>query len=329
MTFDKAPNQTNKAMVVDAENAGTAVALNPWESQARAQVECVKRQIRAEARGPLDLLTLPNRTLAPLDFVLGRLGLMTHTTGIEYAPGGTGKGFFTLALASSVACEVKDIPFFGLPQFPPPQERGRVVILMAEDPQEVLEHRMQPILQSIATLYGEQPAASIAANLHVESLHGMAPCLVGKGGDTSTPQCTAWTEYIMELVRGARLFVLDTMSCFHRANENDNGEMHTLMQVCNRIAMETNGAGILLHHTPRDAPGQARGAGAIINSARWACGLQQDAKDRCKVAVRVTKENNIEPVDEFFLRRGERGILGAQTGGKPTATHGHGFCIAP
>ena len=275
----------------------------------RAEMGRLKRQITSRLPGPLDLTGLADRKLAPLVFTLGRLGLLKHACGVLAATGGAGKGFFSLGIAASVACEDSDVPLFGIPRLPAPPQRGRVVLLSAEEPQEVLEFRVQALLKSIRESHGVRAVRSIEANLVVESLMGQAPCLVGKGGDDSTPTCQAWQEIVAEKVHRAMLFALDTASCFHRADENNNGEMTVLLQVCNRIAMSTNGSGILPHHSPKGSPGEVRGATAIANSARWVCSLVVAEDDPSLVSAHVSKENNTAPIKSFVLRREDGGIL--------------------
>jgi hypothetical protein len=277
---------------------------------ARAEIDRLKEQIKRGAQDPINLTDLADRVLPPPDFVLGdKLGLLRHTAGVLSGRGGTGKGFLLQGLAISVACEEADIPFFGLEQFAAPPTRGRVVLLLAEDPKEALEHRMQPLLRFVRRTYGEKALRSIAANVVIESLQGQAPCLVGRDGDADSPLCRAWQETVMEKVHRARLFALDTFSRFHRANENDNGEMTVAIEVCHRVAMESEGAGLLPHHASKIDPEGARGASAITDSARWACNITQDKGDENKVSCKVWKQSYIKPTDRFRLRRGPGGML--------------------
>jgi hypothetical protein len=76
----------------------------------------------------LDIMTAFENDPPELDFVLP--GYLTGTVGALVAPGATGKSFFALEAAMSIACSVAGGDLLGLQ----PPRSGRVVYLAGEEP---------------------------------------------------------------------------------------------------------------------------------------------------------------------------------------------------
>ena len=280
-----------------------------------------------------------------LDFVVHGLGFLAGTAGLIAAPGSTGKGFFTLQMAMAIANEVDSAPFlfssWGADhhgqQFGVPAERGKVIVMMAEDPHSVLQLRQRRISHYASKhLAGitSKGLRSVEANLHTLALFGakQAPRLVEQGGEV-TRECETWIDRISHIAYGARLIVLDTLTCFHGADENSNGEMTRLIQQLNRICKNTGAAVLCTHHTNKAAVGSAntdqsaaRGATALIDNSRWNfnmgraavseteeaaveklqhMGYRVEENESSKWFIRTNqaKANYSSPLDELILRR--------------------------
>lgn len=90
-----------------------------------------------------------------LDFIWP--GFLAGTVGALVAPGATGKSFWALEAAMSIACSVAGGDLVGLA----PAHTGRVVYLAGEDPPPALVRRIHAIGQHL----GHAARQAIAENL--------------------------------------------------------------------------------------------------------------------------------------------------------------------
>ncbi|HID8125531.1 TPA: helicase RepA family protein, partial [Pseudomonas aeruginosa] len=201
-----------------------------------------------------------------LDFIWP--GFLAGTVGALVAPGATGKSFWALEAAMSVACGatvecgVVGGDLVGLA----PASAGRVVYLAGEDPEVVLVGRIHAIGQHL----NQQAREAIAENLIIEPI-------MGKGLNVMDERHVA---RVIDHCTGARLIVLDTLSRIHNLDENSNGEMAQLVATLERVAVSTGASVLYLHHVSKgsardglaDQQQAARGASALIDNARW-CGF--------------------------------------------------------
>lgn len=195
----------------------------------------------------------------PMDFIWP--GFLAGTVGALVAPGATGKSYWTLEAAISIACCVAGGDLIELA----PQTTGKVIYLAGEDPSQVLLHRLHAIGQYL------QPAArvAIAENLKIDPILGKRLNLM----DTSCQ------DQLIAQATDTRLVVLDTLSRIHHLDENSNGDMARLISVLEYISHSTGAAILFLHHVNKGSvrEGQlnqqqaARGASALVDNARW-CG---------------------------------------------------------
>ena len=95
-----------------------------------------------------------------LDFIWP--GFLAGTVGALVAPGATGKSFWALEAAMSIACSVAGGDLVGLA----PAHAGRVVYLAGEDPPPALVRRIHAIGQHL----GHTARQAIAENLALESI---------------------------------------------------------------------------------------------------------------------------------------------------------------
>jgi RecA-family ATPase len=195
-----------------------------------------------------------------LDFIWP--GFLAGTVGALVAPGATGKSFWALEAAMSIACSVAGGDLVGLT----PAHAGRVVYLAGEDPPPALVCRVHAIGQHL----NQQAREAVAENLVLEPIMGKRPNVMDD----------RHLARIIEFCAGARLIVLDTLSRIHTLDENSNGDMARLVATLEHVAANTGASVLYLHHVSKgsaregqtDQQQAARGASALIDNARW-CGF--------------------------------------------------------
>ena len=271
-----------------------------------------------------------------LDFIWP--GFLAGTVGALVAPGATGKSFWALEAAMSIACSVAGGDLVGLA----PAHTGRVVYLAGEDPPPALVCRVHAIGQHL----NQQAREAVAENLILEPIVGKRPNVMDD----------RHLARIIEFCAGARLIVLDTLSRIHTLDENSNGDMARLVATLEHVAANTGASVLYLHHVSKgsaregqtDQQQAARGASALIDNARW-CGfvarMNEDeamrlsdrgydreaiGNDRRGYFVRfgVSKQNyDCTPIDRWYARHSGGVLLpvelvetkpekGNQSGGK-------------
>lgn len=264
----------------------------------------------------LDIMAAFTNDPPELDFIWP--GFLAGTVGALVAPGATGKSFFALEAAMSIACSVAGGDLVGLT----PKKTGRVVYFAGEDPQPALIKRVHSIGQHL----GQSAREAIAANLILEPIMGKRLNVMDE----------AHLRRVIEYSADARLIVLDTLSRIHQLDENSNGDMAHLVATLEHVAATTGASVLYLHHVNKgsardgqtDQQQAARGASALIDNARW-CGYvakmsEQEAErftdrgaDRAPIGDRrsyfvrfgVSKQNyDATPLDRWYQRH-EGGVL--------------------
>lgn len=219
----------------------------------------------------------------------------------------------------SIACNTSGGDLLNLK----PQDTGRVVYLVGEDPQSVITQRIHSIGQQLNPTSRE----SIAKNLILEPVMGQRIDIMND-------------QYLANLIKsyvGTRLIVLDTLSRLHRLDENSNSDMAQLVATLEHIVASTGASILYLHHVNKSSVREdrmnqqqaARGASALIDNARW-CGFlakmteneskclsddidtrQPIGNNRRNFFVRfgISKQNYcVAPIDQWYERR-SGGIL--------------------
>lgn len=263
----------------------------------------------------IDIMAAFTQEPPELDFIWP--GFLAGTVGALVAPGATGKSFFALEAAMSVACSVAGGDLVGLAN----KHTGRVIYLAGEDPPPALIHRVHAIGKHL----NQSAREAIAENLILEPI-------MGKRLDVMNE---AHLRRVIDYSTGARLIVLDTLGRIHTLDENSNGDMSRLISVLEYIAATTGASVLYLHHVSKmsardgqtDQQQAARGASALIDNARWCgyiakmteqeAGILSDSANRLPIGDRrgffarfgISKQNyDCTPLDRWYQRH-DGGVL--------------------
>ncbi|WP_343606415.1 helicase RepA family protein [Roseateles sp.] len=244
-----------------------------------------------------------------IDFVLP--GFLAGTVGGLVAAGGVGKSTLALQAAMAIAVDVAGADLLGLDT----QKHGRVVILAGEDPEVVLHLRINTIASGLSASARKTLAQALT----------IFPA-VGHGVDIMDNE---WFEALRRTCVGARLVVVDTLTRFHRRDENNTADAKAVMATLERLASLTGAAVLYLHHVSKaaamggmaDLQQAARGSSVFVDNARWlafmASMTAEEAKamrlagnDRWRyVRMGVSKPNYDAPTADRWYRRGDGGLL--------------------
>lgn len=272
-----------------------------------------------ESTLPLDIRRAFEETPPPLDFVVQ--GLKAGTVAILASPGGVGKSFTALELAMGVAAPGVDTQLLNLGI----TSHGRVVMLNAEDPLDVLQQR----IHAIGRFLDDGAREGVQEQMTIKSLRGARPNLLDP----------KWVDAISRCCEGARLLVIDTLSRFHTGDENSNAEMGQVISHAELITERTGTSILALHHTSKAATlnGQqsaqqsTRGASALVDNARWQSYLEvmslkeanehlvPDALRSHFVTFGIAKQNYGRPVAPRWLVKLDQGVLVHVTPGREMA----------
>lgn len=197
----------------------------------------------------------------PRDWIVeGRLisGYVTLTV----APGGVGKSMFTMLEAMAVATGRN---LTGVE----PTKRGPVLIYNTEDPQDEIERRILAICQH----YDINPRK--LDNLYYASgAESPLRFVVGQNGKAIV---TKDKDMLVDLVNdhNIQLVVIDPFVRSHSVNENSNNEIDMVVQQLSSLAISTQCAVSVVHHTRKLASSDngedmdvARGASSLVSAAR-------------------------------------------------------------
>lgn len=251
-----------------------------------------------------------NQKPEPLDMVLP--GLLRGTVGILTSAGGVGKSFLMMQAAMGVVSKGADLTGLG-----EGFTLGNVLILNAEDQASIIESR----LFSIGARLSPEAKEALYNGLIIEDWYG-------QGCDVMSLE---WKERIIELAKdnNCRLIVLDTLSRWHRLDENSNGDMGRVMAQLECIAKESGAAVVILHHVAKgmakdgrsDEQQSARGASLLVDNARWQAflvGMTESEAEQFDIIesmrgfyVRfgVSKNNYGRPFESRWFERKEGGVL--------------------
>jgi len=273
---------------------------------------------KALSEPPIDILGAIAAPPPPIEFVLPALA--RKTVGVLSAPGSTGKSMFALMAAMAVAGGKPVADALGIATALSDPEP--VLVLAAEDPEDILKHRIHAI--------GKRLPSVDWSCLHVIPLAGVDV-------DIQSDK-----DVIIGCVRKLRpsLIIVDTLSrVLSGAPENDNAIMSQVINSFTNIAKAENSAVLVLHHVNKDAAlsgrglkaQAARGASAIIDNARFGASMSVMTDDEAKifadrelhpnlsiadrndaksyVCYVVNKHNYSEALPKSWYRRQNDGVL--------------------
>lgn len=261
---------------------------------------------------------------APLDFVFQ--GVLAGSVAAIVAPGSTGKGFFSLGVCFDLYTG-KNMLGIGIgvnPKYPKLTPEQKVAFVTLEDQKEVISDRLHSMIKGYDMAIRE--TIEMDEQVHFMSLQGeLVMDLVNGRGEVNYSLANS----MIESYKGYRLIILDTLSRTHTANENDNGQMATLISVFEYIAKHTGAAFVFIHHTNKgatlngqgDQAGAARGAAAITDNIRCQLNLSKLTEEEAQeikvpeslrhkfLWLHNSKVNYAESGSAHLLERTNGGVL--------------------
>ena len=292
--------------ILDADKLIRAANSGVPEDIARVRAEISKREDPDEVGFPVIRPSVAfSKILPPPVYVLP--SLRPRTAGLIVAQEGAGKSFLALeiGLAKATGYDMTGIGITG---------PGNVIYFSKEDPPEIIEER----LQSIAPFIPSERIAR-ADGLEIVSLYG-------KSATLASEKSTVNEKFIKKIIKtgsGKDLLIFDTLRKLHDLEENSSGEMKVLLEIFDRIALETGTAVLLIHHTNKSAnlngqqgdQSSARGSNAIVGNTRWSLHLEkiiEDSGDK-KIKVTIPRASYGPEGGEWWLERKAGGVLVAGT----------------
>lgn len=269
-------------LLVKVENAynyatGSAGSMTPEQHFANLQLpdpppdpDAINPDIFATGTS-LDVDKIP-----PRPWLMTRL-LMRRQITLLVGPGSAGKSVTSLVIAAHLAV---GLPFM---KFQPKGGPTRSIVWDEEDDLHELSRRLWAICQHYGFDYG--------------TVRNMVTLLSRKEIDmriTEGDPPSIATSHVQALVAAASspdvgLLVLGPFVALHNVSEDDNVKMAFVMGILREIAEAADVAVLLAHHVSKPSGGNsragdayaARGAGAIVNSARIAFTMFSPTEQEC------------------------------------------------
>ncbi|MHA1540339.1 MAG: AAA family ATPase [Alphaproteobacteria bacterium] len=258
----------------------------------------------------------PRKWLIPGFLPLGKVG------GIV-AAGGTGKSYFALNLAVSVAA--------GLNFFQQGEAKiGEVLCLFAEDDKAEIHYRFNAIIE-LENLTEEQQKL-LKSNLYIKSMVGEDNLMTKTDGKTKEVIKTSYADNLLKAVEplnDLKLIIVDPASRFRGGNENAAEDVTRFVEALEYVSKKTGATVIVLHHTNKasansgTSQNNARGSSALVDGLRWLLnltvmnetkagnhGIPSDER-KMYIEAEITKSNYTAPQASFFLQRAHNGVLKA------------------
>lgn len=223
-------------------------------------------------------------------------GLRAGQVGVVAAPGGTGKSFFLMQLAMSIATGYELITGIA------PKHAGPVRLLNFEDDDIDTSNRGIDILNEFGI------DDDLTERLYLHPLAGYRLDLVTREGSVDQEA----VKWLLAQADGMRLLIIDPLSHITSSDENDNALRTLLVQTLKHIAREKECAILIAHHTNKgdanSAQGWLRGASALVDAARYVLTMQK-WKDSWRLRLQWVKLNGIAPIADLAVRREPNGVL--------------------
>lgn len=274
--------------------------------------------------------------LLPLVWLLAN-SLLAGTLGYFVGPPGAGKSQFLLQLCAAIA--TAEAAFIGgLWRI---EKATRVLFICAEDDARILQRRLRQVLNKLRDLglFSLSPARVeqlLRDNLFIVPASGEDLRLIRMDGANAGPSHTYYELLdAAKRIEGLGLVVIDPLSRFYGANENDNSTATLFSSLLERIAKDAGCTVICSHHTSKKAAlvsgrfnldaaldaDAMRGASGLTGACRWQFNLTglpvAFAKERLNLAGRegqflagkVSKKSYGPPEQAIYLERGKGGVL--------------------
>ena len=213
----------------------------------------------------------------------GRVVLLT-------GQGGTGKSHLSLTFAVGLAAGVPVGSFYVRRQDRDSLGRGRALVVFGEETPDEIEARLDAVCRSVrfkTSTSGDDYQVGLnddQRGLVCDRVDYLAGCGRDLRLTDSDSETTSFADALVARVIGAAndgdpyaLVVLDPMTRFNGADENDNAAAARLVTVLERLTNDTRTTVIAVHHSGKGegAATNARGASALVDNARCHLALQK------------------------------------------------------
>jgi RecA-family ATPase len=233
----------------------------------------------------LNIRHILTTTPPALDHVLP--GLLAGTVGALIAPGGLGKTMLLMQIGCAMA---SGQPVLGGALTGANPAPSRVVLFLAEEPAEVIHHRMHGISEQLKQSMASPSRDNLRTLLtHLDDNLDIYP-LGGQGSLVGFGASNREYAQLVELCKGARLVIVDPLRRFHDGDENDTAMMSAVVNRFERLAHDTGAAVLIAHHANRMS--MTSGGGEYAHASRG-CTALTDA---------VRWQANLSPLSELFAR---------------------------
>ena len=209
------------------------------------------------------------------------------------AEGGTGKTYFAQALAQSVA---GGIPFLNLPT-----RQGIAVHIAFEEVPDELRRRQYAIFKNVRDKMEDRQGTKFVTNLskyfYLKSVVGQELHLAVMDGSNVVQGKKALDALIYQLKQlgDVELVVIDPLSRAHSIDGETQAWGTTIINACERIALEVGCTVLLTHHTgkgkAREDQYSPRGASALSDAARVVLRLKEASLEDIKHIGNITEDD--------------------------------------
>lgn len=291
--------------IFDAFKLNRAANSRVPEDIARVYGELAKREDTDESGFPVIRPSIVfSKIIPPPVYVLP--SLRPRTVGLIVAQEGVGKSFLALEIgfAKATGYDLTGIGITG--------PGNGVVYFSKEDPPEIIEERLQALVPFIKS----DEVLTRADGLEIVSLYGRPATLASEKSVLNEKLI----RQIIKTGSGKDLLIFDTLRKLHDLEENSSGEMKVLLEIFDRIALETGAAVLLIHHTNKSAnlngqqgdQSSVRGSNAIVGNTRWSLHLEtvkNDGSGEKRIKVSIPRASYGPEGGEWWLERIDGGVL--------------------
>lgn len=230
----------------------------------------------------------------------GRVVLLT-------GQGGTGKSHLSLSFAVCLAAGVPVGSFYVRPHDRVGLGRGRSLVVFGEETPDELEARLDSVCRSVrfkTSMSGNDYQVGLNDDQRA-LVRDRVDILAGCGRDLRLTDSNAETmpiaDALVSRVRNAAqdgdpyaLVVLDPMTRFNGADENDNAAAARLVTVLERLTNDTRTTVIAVHHSGKGegTATNARGASALVDNARCHLALHRGMEGVQHVSELTVEKSN-------------------------------------